>query len=342
MKRICPVTIMMMIVLVVLPMTLLRADDKPGQAAPLPAINVAVEFADHAACAYVAHDRAWFARDGLAVHMYDNYVTGMALAAALARGDIQAAYVCLIPAINLYANAGIPIAVVAGTHKHGYGLVVNPDKIAAPQDLEKTGVRIGCVREGGSVNVLMMKLIDNYHLDRKAVLANVSRMSPPKLLLACRMNRLDAAFLPEQWATMAENSGFSMLLTSHDIWPSLQGSVLVVKRELIEKRPDCVHKLVQVTKESTRWLNDERDEAARIVAAHLSEMRDKLLPHMNNGHCFDITPAVITRSMTRMDFTTDIDPQVVDDIIRYMKEIGYIDSVIQADDLLDLHFMNDE
>src|SRR4030042_4566465 len=94
-----------------------------GECAPLKSvpIGMAVEFMDHAACAYISQNKGWFEEEGLNLTSYESYVTGMALASALARGDIQVAYMCLIPAINVYANAKVPIKIVAGTHKYGYG-----------------------------------------------------------------------------------------------------------------------------------------------------------------------------------------------------------------------------
>ena len=147
---------------------------------------------------------------------------------------------CLIPAINVYTNAKVPIKIVAGTHKYGYGLVVNPEKIKSVKDLEEPGIRIGCVREGGAVDVLLHKTIDKYNLDEKKILNNIQRMNPPKQVLAINSGQLDASFLPEQWATMAEESGFKMLLMSQDVWPEMQGSVLVVKDELIRDHLEVV------------------------------------------------------------------------------------------------------
>jgi len=161
-------------------------------------LGMAVEFMDHAACAYISQDKGWFEEEGLKLTTYESYVTGMALASALGRGDIEVAYACLVPAINASANAGVPIKIIAGTHKYGYGLVVNADKIKTIQDLEKPEIRIGCVREGGTVDVFLHKSIDKYHLDEGVVLKNIQRMNPPKQVLAIKMGQLDAAFLPEQ------------------------------------------------------------------------------------------------------------------------------------------------
>jgi len=298
---------------------------------------------DHAAGAYISQDKGWFEEEGLNLTAYESYVTGMALASALARDEIQVAYVCLIPAINVYANGGVPVKIVAGTHKHGYGLVVDPTKIATVNDLEKPGIRLGCVREGGAVDVLMHRTIDYYNLDEAKILKNTQRMNPPKLVLAIKTGQLDAAFLPEQWATMAEELGFTMLLASQDVWPDMQGSVLVVKQELIDNHPEVVQKLVNVSQQATDWLNDHPEEAAEVVAGQLQASGGNVFPAEAAGVAseLEITPEVLLRSMGRMEYTTDLDPQIVQDIIDYIAGLGYIKNSFNATDILDLRFLED-
>lgn len=304
-------------------------------------IGMAVEFMDHAACAYISQDKGWFEEEGLNLTSYESYVTGMALASALARGDIQVAYLCLVPAINVYANAKVPIKIVAGTHKYGYGLVVNPEKIKSVKDLEEPGIRIGCVREGGAVDVLLHKTIDKYNLDEKKILNNIQRMNPPKQVLAIKTGQLDAAFLPEQWATMAEELGFKMLLMSQDIWSEMQGSVLVVKEELIRDHPEVVEKLVKISQKATDWINQHPQEAAEIVARQLQEAGGSLFPVeiADVATKTEITPEVLLRSMNRLEYTTDIDLAVIQDAIDYVAQLGYIRSSFKAGDILDLSFI---
>jgi NitT/TauT family transport system substrate-binding protein len=306
-------------------------------------IGMAVEFMDHAASAYISHEKGWFEEEGLKLTSYESYVTGMALASALARGDIQVAYMCLIPAIHVYANAKVPIKIVAGTHKYGYGLVVNPDKIKSIKDLERKDIRIGCVREGGAVDVLFHKVIDKYELDKEKVLNNIQRMNPPKQILAIKMGKLDAAFLPEQWATIAENFGFKMLLMSQDVWPAMQGSVLVVKEELIRDHPEVVEKLVKISQKATDWINQNSQEAAEIVAQQLQEAGGSLFPVeiADIDTKTEITPEVLLRSMNRLEYTTDIDPMVVQETIEYVAQLGYIKSSFKAEDILDLRFLEE-
>ena len=306
-------------------------------------IGMAVEFNAHSACAYISQDKGWFEQEGLKLTSYESYATGMALASALARGDIEVAYICLVPAINAYANAGVPIRIIAGTHKYGYGLVVNPDKIKDVTDLEKPGIRLGCIREGGTVDVLMHKMIDKYHLDAGKVLANVQRMDPSKQVLAIKMGQLDAGFLPEHWATMAEGFGFRMLLTSQDVWPEMQGSVLVVKDDLINSHPEVVRKLVDVTKRATEWGNQYPQEAAEVMARQLQATESKIPSDAPEGIAkLETTSELLLKSMSRLEYTTDIEPKEVQATIDYIAGLGYIKGSFNADDILDLRFLEGE
>jgi NitT/TauT family transport system substrate-binding protein len=313
----------------------------PQEEAP---IGIAVEFMDHAACAYIAQDMGWFEEEGLCFTTYESYVTGMALAAALGRGDIEVAYICLVPAINVYANAGVPIKIVAGTHKYGYGLVVDPDKIKTVEDLEKPDIRIGCVREGGAVDVILNKTIDKYGLDESKISDNIQRMNPPKQVLAIKMGQLDAAFLPEHWATMAEEFGFEMLLMSQDVWPQMQGSVLVVKEDLLDSHPEVVEKLVDVSRRATDWANEYLEEAAEVMARQLQAISGEVFPAdaAEVAAQLEITPEVLFRSMARLDYTLSIDPEIVQQTIDYLAELGYISSSFDASEILDLRYIDVE
>jgi NitT/TauT family transport system substrate-binding protein len=306
-------------------------------------IGMAVEFNAHSACAYISQDKGWFEQEGLKLTSYESYATGMALASALARGDVEVAYICLVPAINAYANAGVQIRIIAGTHKYGYGLVVNPDKIKDVTDLEEPGIRLGCIREGGTVDVLMHKMIDKYHLDAGKVLANVQRMDPSKQVLAIKMGQLDAGFLPEHWATMAEGFGFRMLLMSQDVWPEMQGSVLVVKDDLINSHPEVARKLVEVTKRATEWSNQHPQEAAEVMARQLQATESKIPSDAPEGIAkLETTSELLLKSMSRLEYTTDIEPKEVQATIDYIAGLGYIKGSFNADDILDLRFLEGE
>ncbi len=297
-------------------------------------INIAVEFNNHAACAYIAEAKGWFEEEGLGlVPIFQIYESGAAIAAALSRGDIQIGYMGLTGAIMTYAQ-GVPIKVIAGIHKYGYGLVVRPE-INEVEDLQNKA--IGCLREGTVTDLLLNLLIDKYHLESVTIL----RMSPSEEVIALISGRLDAAFLPEQHATMAEFQGFPMLITSHDLWPDMQGDVLVVRFDLLEDNPGLVEKLVRITQRATTWVNEHWEETAEIMARQLQAAGERTLLTNEAGLAanLEITPEVISCSMDSIEYTMSIDPEVVQDTIDYMVELGYIEDGIKAADILDLTYL---
>jgi NitT/TauT family transport system substrate-binding protein len=314
---------------------LLIARERSAESVP---IGMAVEFMDHAAAAYVARDHGWYRASGLNLTTYTSYLTGMALASALARSDVQVAYMCLVPAITAHANAGVKLKIVAGTHKYGYALVVNPDIVTSVEELAGEGVRLGCVRAGGTVDMLLERTIDHYRLDREAVLSRVRRMSPPQMLMAINAGQLEAAFLPEHWASMGEELGFTVLLTAQDIWPGLQGSVLVVKEELLHQSPDMVDKLVGINRDATLWLNAHPEEAANTMTRLLQSADGIALPEGFEGTPMDfgLNPTTMLRSMSRLEFTSSISARDVQEVIDYAFRLGYIEEPFPAQEILDV------
>jgi len=302
-------------------------------------INIAVEFTDHAASAYVALHKGWFEKEGIKPTFY-SYVTGMSLASALGRGDIQAAYICLMPAITAYANAKVPIKVVSGLHKHGYGLAVNAEKVKTIKDLEKPDIRIGCNKVGGPADAIIHKTIEKYNLDRDKILNKIQRMNPATQIMAIRMGRLDAFFNCEHWPAMAEDAGFKMLLTSQDVWPGMQGSVLIVREELIKNHPEIVRKLVRVTRDSIEWIEKNPQEAASIMSRQLQITGDKSSPSdaPKGADKLKVTPETIMRSMARIEHFFSVDQAEVQKSIDFANQYGYIRTGFSAKDILDLRF----
>ncbi|MBN2187730.1 MAG: ABC transporter substrate-binding protein [Dehalococcoidia bacterium] len=306
-------------------------------------IHMAVEFVDHAACAHIARNQEWFEAEGLKVTAFEDYITGMALSTALGRGDINAAYICLIPAICAYANGKVPLKVVAGTHKYGYGLLVDANKVRSVKDLENPDIRLGCAREGSPVDAIMHKMIDKYQLNENKISDKIRRMPPPEVLLALKMGQLDAGFCCEQFPSMGEELGFKTLLNAQDVWPGMQGSVLIVTDDLIRDHPDMVRKLVKVTQRGTRYIHEHPEDAATIVAGELTVAGKEVLP-LEIGKVaagLEITPEAILKSLTtKMECTTSVDPAMLQEEIDYLAKLGYIES-FNAEDILDLSFLED-
>ncbi len=234
-------------------------------------LDVAVEYTDHAAAFYYAQGKNLFSEEGIKINDIKVYASGVGVAAAFTKGGFDVSYMCLVPAIFTYANGGVPIKIIAGTHKNGYGLVVNSATIQELSDLEKAGIKIANGPEGTSTDFLQKLLIEKENLDSEKIMSNTVRMNAAKQLMALRNGKVDAIFVPEHFATLAASfPSMKMLLKSTDIWPDMQGSVLVVTEGLLKNQPETVEKLKAINKKSIQLINENPQSAAETVAQNLN------------------------------------------------------------------------
>jgi len=121
----------------------------------------------------------------------------------------------------------------------------------------------------------------------------------------------------------------------------MQGSVLVVREELINEYPDVVKKLVKVTERATQFINRHPEEAAEIVAGELQVSGEKIFPvrAIDVASKLVITPPPILKSLTkRLVNTTDIDLEEIQKAIDTCVELEYIKEPFRAEDFIDLRF----
>lgn len=297
-----------------------------SEAFPDDQLSIAVEFNSHAAAFYIAMEKGLFERENLKIASFESYLTGVALASSIKKGSIDGAYMCVHPAIAVYANGGVNLKIVSGTHLFGYGLAVNPKRIGSIKDLERKGIRIGCVAPGSGTDLVLRKTIDFYQLNEDSVLSSVIRTNPPNMILALRSGSIDAAFLPEHFLTMAEKEGFKVLLTARELWPGFQGSVIVIKDEVLKSKPEAVRKLVLASKKATDFLNANPYEASMVLSRYLSLETSKvgLSETIDPKAKLNVDPNDLLRSMSRMRYQVEIEEKSIQDIIDFMAEKGYI------------------
>ncbi|MCD6173525.1 MAG: ABC transporter substrate-binding protein, partial [Sulfurimonas sp.] len=244
-----------------------------------------------------------------------------------------------------YANARVPLKIVCGLHLYGYSLVVNPDKIKKVEDLNNPKFNIGAVREGSAADGMFNMMVEKYNLDR-SIYKRVKRMSPAHLLLALKNGQLDAVVMPEQYPSMAQEAGFKELINAQDVWPQMQGSVLIVTQKLLNDNPEAVKKLVQITKKGIKFIYSNPKEAVTIVNKHLNIEGQKLYPgHLKKkGKIEDVltTENSIRNSLyNKLVNTHEIDPKMIQEAIDNLARWGNIKKSFPANEILDLRFINE-
>lgn len=299
-------------------------------------LNVAVEYTDHAAAFYFAEGKSFFQDIGLNINDVKVYASGVGVAAAFTKGGFDVSYMCLIPAIYTYANGGVPIKIIAGTHKNGYGLVVNSEKIKELSDLENNGIKIANGPKGTSTDFLQLLLMEKENLNSEKILVNTVRMNAAKQLMALRNGKVDAVFVPEHFASVAASfPGMKMLLSSTDIWPDMQGSVLVVTEDLLKNCPEAVEKLREINEKSIELMNKNPQEAAAIVAQNLNINQTMVKEETKSPEAdLEVTPNLVAESMTRLKNTPDINIKEVQSVIDKMYALGYLTKSFDAKEIM--------
>ncbi len=277
---------------------------------------MAVEFNDHSAAAWVALDVGFFEANRINVTHLETFRTGLELAAALARGDVDVAWACLGPAILARAR-GVPIKVVAGAHMHGYAIVARP----GITDLSQLSSGVVAAPGKGSPAYLLLAIVrEKYGLN-----VSVKKMAPQIAVNAVMTGQVDAAALPEHYATLAAmRGGCKVLVRSQDVWPNMPGSVLVVREELLESDPELVRALVRATAQATNFILENPEEAAEIVANRL-----------------EISEEEAAESMSHLDYSVELDLNQIEEYVNLMVRYGCIEEPVPVDELVDTSILGE-
>ncbi len=277
-------------------------------------LHIGVEFNTHATPVWIALKDGLFSKEGINITGVLKFRTGLELAAALARGDVKAGWVCLGPAL-IIIDRGIPVKIVAKYHNYGYELVVNPANIKDVNDLNNTVIYTP--GKGSPAYLLLLKMEEKYGIRFKGI----HFMKPQNILAALLSGEINAAFLPEHYASVAWSKGMKILLTAQDLWPNMPGSFLVVRDDLIRNDPGVVRGLVKATLEGIHIINSNISEAVEADSVYLG-----------------VPPAVANHSIHMLEWNTTMDISLIQQYIDFMYAHGLLKHHLNASDIVDLRF----
>ncbi len=106
-------------------------------------------------------------------------------------------------------------------------------------------------------------------------------MAPPDVSGALAAHAIDAFVMGEPFPSQAEIGGFGrVLFQAREYWPDYMSCILVVRQDLIDKRPDVVQVLVDGIARSGLWLDTSkphREDAADFVGRFYYNQKPGLL-----------------------------------------------------------------
>lgn len=224
---------------------------------------------------------------------------------ALLAGEVDVAYVGPSPAINTYLKSnGKALRVLAGACNGGAALVARPGaNIHSLEDL--AGKRLAVPQIGGTQDISARYFLAKNGLTplEKGGSVQIIPIKNPDILALFQRGELDAAWVPEPWASRLQTeANAEVVVDERDLWEDhkFPTTVVVARTEFLTHHPGQVAALLQAHRQSVEWLNQQPDEAQKIVNEELKRLTGKPLP-----------PEVLSKSWSRVAFTVEVKPTLL-------------------------------
>lgn len=196
---------------------------------------------------------------------------------ALISNRIQAGFVVAPMAIALRSQ-GVPLKIVYLGHRYGSAVVVQKNgPVRSVADLR--GKTIAIPSRFSDERLIVLKALASVGLGPKDV--RLVEMAPPDVNGALAVGAIDAFSMGEPYPAQAEMSGHGrVLFYAGEYWPDYISCVLVVRQDVIDRRPQAVQVLVDGIARSGLWLDEgstQREYAADFVGRYYFNQPPPLL-----------------------------------------------------------------
>ena len=246
---------------------------------------------------------------------------------AMIANRIQAAFIVAPLAIALVSQ-GVPIKIVYLGHRYGSAVVVQKDgPIHNFGDMR--GKMVAIPSRFSDERLILFRAMKVWGIKPSEI--KMVEMAPPDVAGALAAKAIDAFSMGEPFPSQAEMGGFGrVLFQAKEYWPDYMSCVLVVRQDMIDKRPDAVQVLVDGIARSGLWLDQGkqyREAAADFVGRLYYRQKPALLRW------------ALTKPMDRVTFN-DLAVRKPDfDMVRdLMIETGVLNKRIAFEDYTDTRF----
>jgi NitT/TauT family transport system substrate-binding protein len=242
--------------------------------------------------AFVGLEKGMF-RDHLPGIELKTYVfnAGPSVIEAMFAGKLDISYIGPSPTINGYVQSGgQALRVVAGACSGGAVLVVrNGSGINSTADL--AGKKLGSPQLGNTQDVALRHYLKVNGLKTKEENGNVEVVTVPNadILTLFKKGELDGAWVPEPWgARLIHEGGGRLMLDERDIWEngSFVTANIIVSKKFLDEKPDAVKAFLEAHVEATIWIQQNPEDAKKVVNAQLEKLSGKALANDTLNEAF--------------------------------------------------------
>mgnify|MGYP001587789252 FL=1 len=232
--------------------------------------------------------------------------------------EIDLAYVGPGPAINGFLKSdGKALKILAGAASGGVSLVIHPNsKIESVADFPRK--RIAAPQIGNTQDISLRNYLyqNNLKPAEKGGSIYVINVVNPDIFTLFSKGELDAAWVPEPWATrLVQQLGGIRLFQEKDLWPDqkFSSAELIVRSEFLEKHPDIVQKWVEAHVQTSDWINEHPVETKLIFNDFLKKKTGKTFPS-----------EILNEAFSNLQITSDPIESSINTFAERANSLGYL------------------
>lgn len=251
----------------------------------------------------------------LEVRLFDS---GPQAIEALFSGSIDMAYVGPGPAINGFLKStDRDIHILAGAASGGSSMVVHADSgIAQAEDLH--GKRVSAPQISNTQDISLRNYLAENGMApaERGGSVTVLNIANPDTYTLFAKGELDAAWVPEPWATMLVNElDGQRLFQEEELWPDgrFASVVLVARGQFVEENPVAVSKWLETHYSMIEWINDNPSDA-----------RDSFNRYVESELGRPFPDDIIDESMSNILFTADTLRESIETFALRADGLGYL------------------
>jgi len=247
------------------------------------------------------------------------FSSGPAIIEAIFANRVDIAYVGPGPAISGFVrSSGNEIRVIAGCSLNGVSIVGAEDKEGiATETLSTKRVAVPSIGNSQFLSAThFLKSLEKRSTASRDTALQIIPCSSSDVELLLRKHQVDAAWLPEPWATKLVHEGKAQHIAAEsDFWPSqcFPSAVVIASRRFVESRPDLVTAFVECHAALCDEINSYREKLAPLITQSITSFSHK-----------SISEEVVKGSLQRTRYTSNPHPEEFGLFYEFAKESGFL------------------
>lgn len=248
-------------------------------------------------------------------------------------GSLDITYIGPSPALTAYAQSqGQAVRIVSGVTSGGASLVAQPE-FASVDDLEGRTVATPGLANTQDIAARAYFADEGYETDVEGG-GDISIIPQDNSITVqqFQQGKLDAAWVPEPYASLLVEAGGKVLLDEATLWPKGEfvTTHILVRTDFLEEHPEEVKALLTANDAAVTMTADDPDGAKTIAADQLEQLTSAKLD-----------PAVLDSAWDKLTFTNDPLAATLQKDYEDAAELDLIEPIDDLAGIYDLDIVNE-